>query len=230
MTRCLPRRPLFHRPLPPHHCPLTHPLNPLNPPHFRRLEQSIFDVLIICPTLQQYSRPSSRRSSHHRQTRWHLPKSSGIKLTAQNNQVFLQGSVPAASISWQVGLPFSVANILFCKATNQTNSMQGDISGHLPLTFPLPMDPCLHLHTLTQGEQIQGVPDDKNSYRNNIKKKQKRLFSHSPVCIFGLKAELLLTGCLPLPDACPLPPPLPLLSKRSFPLLTKVKVSPYLLL
>ena len=50
MTQCLPRRPLFHRPLPPHHCHLTHPLNPLNPPHFRRFEQSIFnvfDVLII---------------------------------------------------------------------------------------------------------------------------------------------------------------------------------------
>ena len=205
MTQCLPRRPLFHRPLPPHHCHLTHPLNPLNPPHFRRLEQSIFDVLIICPTLQQYSRPSSRRSSHHRQTRWHLPKSSGIKvtknkclanscgikLTAQNNQVFLQGSVPAASISWQVGLPFSVANILFCKATNQTNSMQGDISGHLPLTFPLPMDPCLHLHTLTQGEQNQGVPEDKIVLEITLTRNRK---DYSAIRLIAFLSDLGIPG------------------------------------
>ena len=90
----------------------------------------------------------------------YLAKSCGIEITAQNNQVFLQGSVPAASISWQVG-PFFFPLLLssFAKPTNQTNSMQGDIRWHLPLTFPLPMDPCLHLHTITQGEQIQGVPN-----------------------------------------------------------------------
>ena len=64
-------------------------------------------------TFQQHSQTSSRRSSHQRQTRWNLWKM--FFMRDKKIQVLLQGSVPAASFSWQV----SVILILLCKPNNQ---------------------------------------------------------------------------------------------------------------
>ena len=64
-------------------------------------------------TFQQHSQTSSRRSSHQRQTRWNLWKM--FFMRDKKIQVLLQGSVPAASFSWQVSVIF----ILLCKPNNQ---------------------------------------------------------------------------------------------------------------
>ena len=82
---------------------------------------TVSNVNCICPptytlwfsTFQQHSQTSSRRSSHQRQTRWNLWKM--FFMRDKKIQVLLQGSVPAASFSWQVSVIF----ILLCKPNNQ---------------------------------------------------------------------------------------------------------------